>query len=382
MKKWIGAALLCLLVEGWVWRPQTVMPEEGRLQTIPPGATYRFNAQMGMTPLQVKPLADWDRAKGSRVHLSYFGYADQAVEYAAGVVPMQLSATGLLVYNTPLWLALGCLGAAWRQRQLEQKSVRKVGGYRLHELVGRGATAEVYRASDARGRPVAVKWLHEHIGGTEEFANRFRREAEICSRLQHPGVVGVFAWGEQENRLWMSQEWIEGPSLEQSPAPPARLKELLISLCQALDYAHQAGVIHRDLKPSNILLRADGSPVIADFGLARSAHYETITKTETTLGTPTYMPPEQVTGQGSDARSDLYSLGCVTYWLWRGKLPFLGADPIQTLLAHLHDPVPPLPDEPPGWAQLIRELLAKEREQRPASARVVLERLQALAPLA
>lgn len=380
MNRWFGAALVCLLVEGWVWRPHTVEAKEGWLQTIPSGASYRVQDEMGVTPVQVPPTGG--KLSASKVQLSYFGYADQAETFREAVVPLRLSATGWLVYHAPLWLALGCLGTGWRIRRQEQESVQRVGGYCLQGLAGRGATAEVYRASDSKGRLVALKWLHEHIGGTEEFANRFRREAEICSRLQHPGIVAVYAWGEQDGRLWMSQEWVEGPTLEQSPAPHSRLKGLLISLCEALAYAHGAGVIHRDLKPSNILLRADGAPVIADFGLARSAHYETITKTETTLGTPTYMPPEQITGQGSDQRSDLYSLGCVIYWLWRGQLPFLGADPIKTLLAHLHDPVPPLPDSPPGWAELVRELLAKDREQRPASARVVLERLQSLAPLA
>lgn len=374
--------MLGLLVEAWLWRPVTIKERPEWLVTHPAGATYRLKEQTGLTPVRLPPPSEFSSLKSTPVHLSRFGYADQEVPYGQGVVFLRLSAVGWLVFHSPLWLALGCLGTAWRLRRREDQSVRRVGDYRLHELAGRGATAEVYRASDGKGRTVALKWLHEHIGGTEEFANRFRREAEICAQLHHPGIVSVHAWGEHENRLWMSQEWIDGPTLEQSPAPPARLQQLLISLCQALDYAHQAGVIHRDLKPSNILLRRDGSPVIADFGLARSAHYETITKTETTLGTPTYMPPEQITGQGSDARSDLYSLGCMIFWLWQGKLPFLGADAIKTLLSHLHDPVPPLPDSPPGWADLVRQMLAKDREQRPASARAVLERLQTLAPLA
>lgn len=381
---WIGAAGLCLLVEVWIWRPQPVEPRADWLQTAPPGATYRLNdGQTGLTPAHLPPPAESvNPLNGSIIHLSRFGYADEEVTYGrVEVAKLRLSAAGWLIYHAPLWLSLGFLGAAWRQRSRAQEGVRKVGGYRLHELAGRGATAEVYRASDPQGRIVALKWLHEHSGGTEEFANRFRREAEICSRLQHPGIVRVYAWGEHENRLWMSQEWIDGPTLEQQPAPPSRLLPLLIDLCAALDYAHQAGVIHRDLKPSNILLRRNGSPVIADFGLARSAHYETITKTETTLGTPTYMPPEQITGEGSDPRSDLYSLGCMMFWLWQGKLPFLGVDPIRTLLAQLHDPVPPLPDEPQGWADLIREMMAKDRAKRPPSASAVLARLQALAPL-
>ncbi|ODT68333.1 hypothetical protein ABS71_09880 [bacterium SCN 62-11] len=383
MKMRIGAALLCLLVELWLWRPQTAEVRPDWLQTVPSGATYRLiDGTSGLTPARLPAPAGLSRLPGSNIHLSRFGYADQEVAYGrAEVVRLRLSAVGWLVYHAPLWLALSLLGSAWRQRSQDQQGVRRVGGHRLHELAGRGATAEVYRASDAKGRTVALKWLHEHSGGTEEFANRFRREAEICSRLQHPGIVRVYAWGEHENRLWMSQEWIDGPTLEQQPVAPSRLRALLLDLCGALEYAHQAGVIHRDLKPSNILLRPNGSPVIADFGLARSAHYETITKTETTLGTPTYMPPEQITGEGSDPRSDLYSLGCMSYWLWMGKLPFLGADPIRTLLAHLHDPVPPLPEQPPGWADLIRDMMAKEREGRPASAAVVLARLQSLAPL-
>ncbi len=376
MKILFLAALVCLAIEGYVWRPRPVAAPNKDLyllRTIPP-AQYTFDGHQGVTPVAVP-------SDSTVVHLEQFGYLPEDVRYRPEPVELRLSTLGFMLFNTPLWAALICLAGAWRLRLIPKEEVKKVGPYRIHEQVGRGATAEVYRATGPNGETVALKWLHEHTGGTEEFANRFRREAEICSKLKHHGIVHVYAWGEHEGRLWMSQEWIDGATLEQKPASKQDILKLLKRLCQALDYAHGQGVVHRDLKPSNILLRADGSPVIADFGLARSAHYATITKTETTLGTPTYMPPEQIMGQGSDARSDLYSLGCLIFWLWLGRLPFLGADPIKTLLAHLHDPVPGMPEDPAGWAELVGELLAKDREKRPPSAQAVLRRLESLSPL-
>jgi len=380
MKFLLLGALLCLLAEVVLWWPHTPEPREQWLQTIPAGATYRLaDGRTGVTPAQM-PAGKLSSTPEGSIQLDRFGYVSESVEYTKEPVRLRLSPLGWVVWHGPLWLGLAAVTAAWRLRQRGQEEVRTVGPYRIHEQVGRGASAEVYRASDRKGQLLALKWLFEHSGGTEEFTNRFQREAEICARLNHPGIVRVHAWGEQDGRLWMAQDWIDGPTLEQRPGPlkPDQLVRLISSILQALDYAHQAGVIHRDLKPSNILLRADGSPVIADFGLARSAHYATITKTETTLGTPTYMPPEQILGQGSDPRSDLYSLGCMMFWLWLGKLPFLGSDPIKTLLAHLHDPVPVMPSQPEGLAQLITEMLSKERESRPASAREVLARLQQL----
>jgi len=382
MKFLLLMALLCLLAEAALWRPHTPEPREQWLQTIPPGAKYHLaDGRSGVTPAQMPPGKLSSTPEGS-IQLDHFGYVSESVEYTKDPVRLRLTPLGWLLWHGPLWLGMAALTAAWRLRQRSHQDVRMVGPYRLHEQVGRGATAEVYRASDRKGQTLALKCLFEHSGDTEEFSNRFQREAEICARLNHPGIVRVHAWGEQDGRLWMAQDWIDGLTLEQRPGPmkPDVLFPLMGSILLALDYAHQAGVIHRDLKPSNILLRSDGCPVIADFGLARSAHYDTITKTETTLGTPTYMPPEQILGQGSDPRSDLYSLGCLMFWLWLGKLPFLGSDPIKTLLAHLHDPVPEMPGQPEGLAELIGEMLSKEREARPASAREVLRRLQLLAP--
>ena len=377
MKFLLVLALLCLALEGYLWRPEAEpASNQSILSTIPAGATYRLpDGRTGKTP------ADIGAAGLREIHLEKFGYQSETVSKPTQPVELRLSPLGWVVFHAPLALMLLCLAGAYRLRSREPGEVRRVGPYRLFELVGRGATAEVYRAQDGQGRTVALKWLHEQSGGTQEFAARFRREAEICSRLHHPGIVRVFAWGEHEGRLWMSQEWIDGATLEQNPVGASAVQDLLLNLCEALQYAHASGVTHRDLKPSNILLRSNGKPVIADFGLARSAHYDTITKTETTLGTPTYMPPEQILGQGSDGRSDIYSLGCLIFWLWQKRLPFLGADAIKTLLAHLHDPVPELPSEPGGWAELVQQLLAKDREQRPASAQEVLTRLQSLAPL-
>jgi len=375
---------VCLGLEVALWWPRGPEPEPARvplLQTIPSGAHYQLGDLQGKTPAEL-PRGKMGVTPEGTLTISRFGYITEHLEYTSEPIRLRLSLFGILIWHGPAWLGLGAFAVAWKKRSLRQEGVRYVGAYRLHEKVGQGATAEVFRATSPQGKEVALKWLHENSAGTQEFAARFQREAEICSKLKHPGIVGVQAWGEHEGRLWMAQDWVDGSTLEgqELPMQAHRVAQLLIPLCQALEYAHRAGVVHRDLKPSNILLRADGFPIIADFGLARCAHYATITKTDTTLGTPTFMPPEQVLGQPTDARSDLYSLGCLTYLLLVGKLPYVGTDVIKTLLAHLNDPLPPMPGVEPHWVALVTQLMAKSKEQRPPSAEAVLATIKSFGP--
>ncbi|MEW6281893.1 MAG: serine/threonine-protein kinase, partial [Candidatus Eremiobacterota bacterium] len=206
----------------------------------------------------------------------------------------------------------------------------RVGQYRLHELLGTGGMAEVFRATsltDPSEPPRAVKVMHEAVCRDPEFLARLQREASICKQLRHPNLVEVYGQGEEGGRSYLVLELINGWSLRElmrAPWEEARVKELLLELCRGLEAAHARGVVHRDLKPENVILTKGQVAKIADFGLARGDAYPRITRTGTSLGTPAYMPPEQARGEPGEARSDLYSLGCLAYELLAGRPPFEG----------------------------------------------------------
>lgn len=278
------------------------------------------------------------------------------------------------------WIGLA-LGAALSLRprpQAQSETLPHIGPYPLEGEPLRGSMGQVYKTRDGQGRPLALKLMNPHVSESDEFRQRFLREAAICQGLDHPALVKVYAHGEHEGRLYMVQEWVDGSSLDRLPLPqpPAHVKALLQQMCLGLEVAHEQGIVHRDLKPANILLRADGRAVIADFGLARGARYETITQTEATLGTPAYMPPEQIRGQRSGPQADLYSLGCIGYLLLTGRLPFSHPEPIPLMLMHLNQQPPPTGVE--VWDELLLALLAKDPLQRPAGARAVLQALEVL----
>ncbi len=292
---------------------------------------------------------------------------------------------GWLRLQPAWWLNFGWMGLAvglalsLRPRpQLPAEELPHIGPYPLEGTPLRGSMGEVYKTRDGQGRPLALKLMSPHVSESDEFRQRFLREAAICQGLDHPALVKVYAHGEHDGRLYMVQEWVDGSSLDRLPLPqpPAHVKALLQQICLGLEVAHQQGIVHRDLKPANILLRSDGSAVIADFGLARGARYETITQTEATLGTPAYMPPEQIRGQRSAPQADLYSLGCIGYLLLTGRLPFSHPEPIPLMLMHLNQQPPPTGLA--AWDDLLLSLLAKDPSQRPAGARAVLQALESL----
>jgi hypothetical protein len=384
-------SLVCAIFEVASWRPVPVTVPDA-----PPSALVLVAVPQDSTlQLRVGHQNTID-GTGTLIHNRIPDAPDLQV-YRSGYHPLHLgpgqvqSANRQILRLQPLWwrslldhwgalAAVALAGLAWTQRsRAVEDQRRRVGQYRLNELAGRGAMAEVYRASAPDGTTVALKLMLEDQ--TPEFAARFEREAQICSKLRHPGLVKVYDYGQHEGRWWMSQEWIPGSTLDSlpRPLPPAQVRTLLLRICEALEAAHAAGVVHRDLKPANILLRRDGSPVIADFGLARSAHYQTITKTDATLGTPAYMPPEQITNERSGSQADLYSLGCIAYQLLTGRLPFQLDDPVQTLLAHMTQTPPPA-GVSPAWDALLADLLHKDPQQRPAGAAAVLARLEAIGP--
>lgn len=220
--------------------------------------------------------------------------------------------------------------------------------YQLEQLIGVGGWSEVYRAADLQlGRTVAVKILHLHLGEIKESLLRFETEAAAAASIAHTHVATIFDYGYAENdRPFMVMELVQGQSLKEilkhtERLPWQRALPLFLQICDALNAAHAAGIIHRDIKPGNILVAGPGNDTvkIVDFGLAKITHEDnqrSLTQTGETIGTPSYMSPEQCMGGHVDFRTDIYSLGCVMYETIVGKRPFLGASTFDLMLQQVN----------------------------------------------
>ena len=254
------------------------------------------------------------------------------------------------------------------------------GRYVVERELGRGGMATVYLAHEARlHRPVALKVLRSEVGA-ELAPERFLHEIEVAARLHHPHILPVFDSGESDGRLWFTMPYVDGQSLRERlsrkpPLPLASALRIAREAAQALEYAHQHGVIHRDVKPENILLTLDGSTLVADFGIARSTGTgsDRITSAGMVVGTPSYMSPEQASAEAEvDGRTDIYSLGCVLYEMVAGRPPFTGATPHAVVARHLTEPPPPLRAAgrrvPPALERVILIAMAKSPDDRFASA--------------
>jgi serine/threonine-protein kinase len=255
------------------------------------------------------------------------------------------------------------------------------GRYQLGWLLGVGGMARVYVASDrVLGRQVAVKVLSPPYAQDPVFLERFRREARAAARLSHPNIVAVFDSGSDADQHYLVMEYVAGQSLaellhRQGPLAPRRAAELAVEVCAALAAAHAQGLVHRDVKPANVLVGDDGQVKVTDFGIVKAAATATLTGTGMVLGTAAYLSPEQAQGGPVDARSDLYSLGCVLYELLCGTPPFgSGADspPVTVATRHLHQPPEPPsarnPQVDPKWDAVVLSALAKQPAQRYQSA--------------
>jgi len=203
-----------------------------------------------------------------------------------------------------------------------------VGKYRILAPIGRGATGVVYRALDqSLRRDVAIKVLIRDRAETSAM-KRFRAEATTLARLSHPGIATIHELIESKSDLLMVMELVRGESLERlcdrlGPIPPEQAAHIVDQVLAALDNAHRAGVVHRDIKPANIMVTEAGGVKIMDFGIARVLSNERMTIDGSMMGTPAYMPPEQVLGHQVDARSDLYSVACVLFRMLTGRPPFV-----------------------------------------------------------
>ena len=263
------------------------------------------------------------------------------------------------------------------------------GRYELIERIASGGMGEVWRGVDQiLGRPVAIKLLAAAHACDEQFRARFRAEARYAAALSHPGIARVFDYGEMSplGGPYLVMELVNGEPLsailEREGRLPADVTmDIIGQAARALDVAHQAGIVHRDIKPGNLLITADGTTKITDFGIAKAHEAQAVNLTATgiVMGTALYVSPEQATGQTVTGASDIYSLGVVAYECLAGQPPFIADQPLAIAIMHKHDPVPPLPgDVPRPVTDLVLAMLAKDPADRPDSARHVADRADVL----
>lgn len=250
---------------------------------------------------------------------------------------------------------------------------KRLGRYRLDRLLGKGGMGQVWLALDtATDRRVALKLLPAELAGDDTYRARFEKEAELAARLHDPHIVPIRAHGELDGRLFIEMEFIEGTDLARllrrdGPLPPARAVDIVAQTAAALDAAHRAGLVHRDVKPSNIVVCPDGFVYLIDFGIAHGSDSTALTTAGLAIGTWAYMAPERFSGR-TDARSDVYSLGCVLYECLAGARPFGNTDPAQQMHAHLTGRPPSAhaanPAVPAELDRVIARAMAKDLEAR------------------
>ncbi|MYV52712.1 Stk1 family PASTA domain-containing Ser/Thr kinase [Streptomyces sp. SID3212] len=262
---------------------------------------------------------------------------------------------------------------------------RRLGGrYELGAVLGRGGMAEVYLAHDTRlGRSVAVKTLRADLARDPSFQARFRREAQSAASLNHPAIVAVYDTGEDYvdgvSLPYIVMEHVDGSTLREllhsgRRLLPERTLEMTVGILQALEYSHRAGIVHRDIKPANVMLTRTGQVKVMDFGIARAMGDSgmTMTQTSAVIGTAQYLSPEQAKGEQVDARSDLYSTGCLLYELLAVRPPFVGDSPVAVAYQHVREePQPPSvydPEITPEMDAIVLKALVKDRDYRYQSA--------------
>ena len=265
-----------------------------------------------------------------------------------------------------------------------------VPGYRILRPLGVGGMASVYLAiQESLDREVALKVMSPALAANEEFTDRFLKEGRITAKLSHENLVRVFDIGQFGSIYYLAAEYIPGGTLRDRMAAGLTIAETLDivrDIAQGLDYAHEKGFVHRDVKPGNVLFKANGTAVLADFGIAKSMDSKTMaTQIGNSIGTPHYMSPEQARAEKVDGRSDLYALGAVLFEMLTGTPPYDASDPFTIALMHVTHPLPVLKGEVAWLQPLIERLMAKNADDRCATGEDFIlecEKLLATAPQA
>src|SRR3990172_1986900 len=257
---------------------------------------------------------------------------------------------------------------------------QKIGRYQILDRVGQGGMATVYRAYDPlQDKHVAVKVLSSLAADSPHFNARFQREAQVVSELQHPNIVPVWGYGEDNGQAYLVMPLLEVGSLadrlRSGPLKPRESGRIVKQVAEGLDYAHQRGVVHRDIKPSNILLDSDGNALISDFGLVYIENASVSLTGSALIGTPAYMSPEQARGEKVTPRTDQYAFGIVLYELATGQLPFDGETPMAVAIKHITSPIPLPRETNPNVPQAIQNVILK------ATAKDSNDRFESMADL-
>lgn len=244
--------------------------------------------------------------------------------------------------------------------------------------------ATVYAAiQESLNRPVALKVLNESFAEEPEFTERFLNEGRVVASLNHRNIITIYDIDVAGGRHYISMEYVEGGNLKQRIADgvvtPQAALELVATLAECLGHAHRAGIVHRDVTPANILFRPDDTPLLTDFGIAKTVCQQSVlTVTGDVLGTPGYISPERAEGKSIDGRADIYSLGIVLYEMLVGRRPYEGDSSVATILKHLREPIPRLPSEYEPAQPLLNRMLAKRPEDRFQSAEELLKQVEGL----
>jgi len=280
---------------------------------------------------------------------------------------------------------MGQGAAATVATQVMESVESNLGGrYVLEQELGRGGMGVVYLARDSQlDRPVALKFLGNLVDSSEEFRQRFVREARTAAKISHPNIIAIYDISASVGKAYIAMEYVDGPSLHKYLTSKGGLKaretiNVIVQACNALAAIHEAGIVHRDIKPDNILIAKGGLIKLTDFGLAK-AEDSRMTRTGVVMGTPSYMAPEQVLGKEADARSDIYSMGLVMYECLSGETVFMGQDVIERQLKE----TPPPPSQkvegvPPALNDIVMKCIDKKPEDRFQTVRELITALRAV----
>ena len=252
----------------------------------------------------------------------------------------------------------------------------EIPGYRIIRPIAEGGMASVYLAmQESLGRNVAIKLLKKF--DTPEEAKRFQNEGHIIASLNHRNIITIYDIGVYKDSHFISMEYFEGGDLEQriqSGICPEDALDLLDVMASCLGFLHQEGIIHRDMKPANILFHTDGTPILTDFGVARQLEGDLrLTMEGSAVGSPYYLSPEQAECKPLDGRTDIYGLGIIFYEMLTGEKPYRGGSHIETILAHLTEPLPSLPPALECYQELLEQMIAKNPDERFKSAEEIIE---------